>query len=138
MDKDTFMNFEEGLDPRNIFSRSYELKELSTYKVGGEAAFYTKVFDFDGLVKIADFISENEMPILIVGNGSNLLIADSGFDGLVIQLGETFTQIEIDGEQVIAGGLQVFRYWLVALCRLVYLDSNGRLESLDRLEGQSG
>jgi len=104
MDKDTFMNFEEGLDPRNIFSRSYELKELSTYKVGGEAAFYTKVFDFDGLVKIADFISENEMPILIVGNGSNLLIADSGFDGLVIQLGETFAQIEIDGEQVIAGG----------------------------------
>ena len=104
MDKNLFLEISGTTDPRNIFSLSCELHEFSTYKVGGKAAFYAKIFDFEGLEKIADVISESSIPVLVVGNGSNLLIADSGFDGLVIQLGETFAQIEIEGEQVIAGG----------------------------------
>ena len=104
MDKNLFLEISETTDPRNIFSLSYELHELSTYKVGGKASFYAKIFDSEGLEKIADVISESSIPVLVVGNGSNLLIADSGFDGLVIQLGETFAQIEIEGEQVVAGG----------------------------------
>ena len=104
MDKNLFLEISGTTDPRNIFSLSYELQELSTYKVGGKASFYAKIFDSEGLEKIANVISESSIPVLVVGNGSNLLIADSGFDGLVIQLGETFAQIEIEGEQVIAGG----------------------------------
>ena len=96
MDKNLFLDISETTDPRNIFSLSYELHELSTYKVGGKASFYAKIFDSEGLEKIADVISESSIPVLVVGNGSNLLIADSGFDGLVIQLGDTFAQIEIE------------------------------------------
>lgn len=104
MANDLFLGLAQGLDPRNIFSISYELKELSTYKVGGQTSFYAKIFDFEGLLSVSNFISENEIPVLVVGNGSNLLIADSGFDGLVIQLGETFAQIEIEEKKVTAGG----------------------------------
>ena len=51
-------------------------------------------FDSEGLEKIADVISESSIPVLVVGNGSNLLIADSGFDGLVVQLGETLLKLK--------------------------------------------
>jgi len=44
------------------------------------------------------------MKVLIVGNGSNLLISDSGFDGLVIQLGENFENISVVNQEVTAGG----------------------------------
>ena len=47
MANDLFLGLAQGLDPRNIFSVSYELKELSTYKVGGQTSFYAKIFDFE-------------------------------------------------------------------------------------------
>ena len=64
---------------------SYDLSQLSTYKVGGRAKLFTRISKSICLEKISKFITESGMKVLIVGNGSNLLISDLGFDGLVIQ-----------------------------------------------------
>jgi len=83
---------------------SYDLGQLSTYRVGGKAKFFTRVSNLASLEGISELITESEMKVLIVGNGSNLLISDSGFDGLVIQLGENFENISVVNQEVTAGG----------------------------------
>jgi len=83
---------------------SYDLGQLSTYRVGGKAKFFTRVSNLASLEGISELITESDMKVLIVGNGSNLLISDSGFDGLVIQLGENFENISVVNQEVTAGG----------------------------------
>ena len=82
----------------------YDLSQLSTYRVGGSAKLFTCISKSSDLEKVSEFIIESGVKVLIVGNGSNLLISDSGFDGLVIQLGQDFQNISTVGQTVTAGG----------------------------------
>ncbi len=80
------------------------LGKLTTYKLGGPADYFADVSDPDQLEVVSDAWRGSGLEVLIVGRGSNLVIADSGFRGLVIRLGGTFAGIEIEGEMVTAGG----------------------------------
>jgi UDP-N-acetylmuramate dehydrogenase len=78
---------------------------LTTYGVGGPAALALTVRDDDELAAVARAVSgsEPQVPVLVVGLGSNLLVCDDGFDGLVLVLGPAFADIAIDGTRVRAG-----------------------------------
>lgn len=76
----------------------------STYKVGGPAALYVEVTDHDALAVVARAVAASGVEVLVVGNGSNLLVCDDGFPGLALHLGEAFEQVHIDGTRVTAGG----------------------------------
>jgi UDP-N-acetylmuramate dehydrogenase len=62
------------------------LKELTTFKVGGNADFFCRVSSVDELKEAIVFSKENNLPIFVLGGGSNILISDSGFKGLVIKI----------------------------------------------------
>ena len=86
-----------------------DLASLCTYKVGGRAAGVVSVETVETLDQISAVLArfpEAKIPILVMGRGSNLLIADRGFPGLVIRLGAAFESIEIDAGTgvVVAGG----------------------------------
>lgn len=86
-----------------------DLSMLCTYKVGGRAAGVVAVDSVDTLDQVSaalDRFPNVAVPVLVIGRGSNLLIADRGFPGLVIRLGAAFETIEIDADsaRVIAGG----------------------------------
>jgi len=104
MDDDLIAEFLDSSDLNKEVAASYDLGQLSTYRVGGTAKFFTRVSNLTSLEGISEFITESDMKVLIVGNGSNLLISDSGFDGLVIQLGENFENVSVVNQEVIAGG----------------------------------
>ena len=78
---------------------------LATYGAGGPAALLVTVADADGLAEVATALvaCDGAVPVLVVGLGSNLLVADAGFDGLVVILGNGFTEVSIDGTTVRAG-----------------------------------
>ena len=80
------------------------LGPLTTYKAGGPAALFAEVSTFDELEALVDSGLTRERRILVLGRGSNLVVADSGFDGLVVKLGGDFTTAEITGDVVVAGG----------------------------------
>jgi UDP-N-acetylmuramate dehydrogenase len=80
------------------------LGALTTYRVGGPAALSVEVADEEALVSVAQHLDGLDVPVLVLGRGSNLLVADGGFDGLVISLGQGFDTISIDGRTVRAGG----------------------------------
>jgi len=84
--------------------RDVPLAASTTYRVGGAAALWTRVDDDEGLAAVADAVSRSRVEVLVVGRGSNLLVADAGFPGLVVVLGEPFADVEIDGTTVVAGG----------------------------------
>ncbi len=77
---------------------------LTTYRVGGPAALTAEPADEEELVDLARALDGLDVPVLVLGRGSNLLVADRGFAGLVISLGPGFDRIGIDGRQVRAGG----------------------------------
>ena len=88
------------------------LGPLSTYRVGGPARRFVEVGNADELVRIATAVAATigaepgatNGSLLVVGRGSNLLVADRGVDALVVQLGEGFAGIEVDRTVVRAGG----------------------------------
>jgi UDP-N-acetylmuramate dehydrogenase len=76
----------------------------TTYRVGGNAAWFLELDDVDRLLELAAVLSGSGVPVLVVGNGSNLLVADAGFDGVAVRLGGELAQLSIDETTVRAGG----------------------------------
>ena len=62
------------------------LAELTTLKIGGNARFFVKSNDENKIIETLRFAAENNLKIFILGGGSNILIADEGFGGLVLQI----------------------------------------------------
>ena len=90
--------------------RGHRLGPHTSYRVGGPARLFVTVEDVAQLQALAAIaaaatgLSPAPVPVLVVGRGSNLLVADRGFDGLAVALGPGLARIEIAGEMVTAGG----------------------------------
>ena len=80
------------------------LGPLTTYRVGGPAAHLAHIESDEDLEKVSALVRAAGLPVLVVGKGSNLLVADRGFDGLAVVLGDAFAEVAIDGTRVRAGG----------------------------------
>lgn len=80
------------------------LSKHTTFKIGGPADLFIKVFNIDSLKSILNYIKENNIPFFSVGNGSNLLVSDLGFRGVVLKLGGDFNNIELVSDNKIMCG----------------------------------
>lgn len=76
----------------------------TTYKLGGPAAVFATPRDVDDLLLVADVLADTGLPVLVVGRGSNLLVADGGFAGIAVSLHECADHIQVTGTTVVAGG----------------------------------
>lgn len=61
------------------------MSKHTSFKVGGNAEYFVEIYDIDILKRIVDFSKNNNLVINVVGNGTNLLVLDSGIKGLVIR-----------------------------------------------------
>jgi UDP-N-acetylmuramate dehydrogenase len=86
--------------------RSVPSGEFTTYRVGGPFAVVVLVGDDDTLEALAGVVRVVDAPLLVVGRGSNLLVADDGFAGVAVVLGDQFERIVVEAEaaSVLAGG----------------------------------
>lgn len=75
--------------------RQYPLGPLTTYRVGGPAALFCRVESEAELRRVAEVVGRTGIDVLIIGKGSNLLVADAGFVGLAIALGDAFAAIDV-------------------------------------------
>jgi UDP-N-acetylmuramate dehydrogenase len=83
--------------------RDEPLGPRTTYRVGGPAALFVQLDDEGDLASVATAVAATGIDVVVVGKGSNLLVADAGFPGLALALGEHFAEIDIDGTRVVAG-----------------------------------
>ena len=76
-----------------ILSENEPMCKHTSFKVGGPARYFVKAENADDLKEAFALAREKALPYFILGNGTNLLVADKGFDGIVITLAGKFSEI---------------------------------------------
>src|SRR4051794_24086924 len=89
--------------PRGVRA-DYPLERLTTVRTGGDADWYARPGDMDELLGLLRWADSEGIEVGVVGSGSNLLISDLGFRGLVLKLDEDLATIEQQGERLVCGG----------------------------------
>jgi UDP-N-acetylenolpyruvoylglucosamine reductase len=89
--------------PRDI-AVDYPLSRLTTIRTGGHGDFFIRPHSSQALAEALAWADGDGIEVGVVGSGSNLLIADEGFRGLVIKLDGSLATIEQDGERLLCGG----------------------------------
>ncbi len=79
------------------------MKFHTSWKVGGIADFFCIPTDEEKLKKVILFALEHELPIHIIGNGSNILVSDKGIRGLLVKVARTLDKIEYSGKMIKVG-----------------------------------
>lgn len=89
---------EEGLKLQEM------MKEHTTFRVGGPADFFLQPKDAEELKDAIGILEKYHVPVMVIGNGSNLLVRDKGIRGAVIQIYNRMADITVDGNIIIAKG----------------------------------
>jgi UDP-N-acetylenolpyruvoylglucosamine reductase len=84
--------------------RDYPLARLTTVRTGGPGDFYARPDSVERLVELLRWADAAQIAVGVVGSGSNLLIADAGFRGLVMKLDGALATITHDGQRLLCGG----------------------------------
>jgi UDP-N-acetylmuramate dehydrogenase len=86
---------------RGIIAMNEPLQKYTSFRIGGPADLFLEPVDRDDLVQIVNYLRNNNVPVTIVGNGTNLLISDQGVRGAVINLERGLSSLYMDGDFVI-------------------------------------
>jgi len=78
------------------------LHKFTTFKIGGPAECLICAKNQEDIEVVISFAKANEVPLRILGNGSNLLVDDAGVNGIVLHIGHDMQNIEVNGTEIIA------------------------------------
>jgi len=78
------------------------MKNHTSFKIGGEADALCLPEKTEDIIKIIKFCKEENIPYFVMGNGSNLLVSDSGFRGVIIKLYKNYSEITVEGNEISA------------------------------------
>ena len=73
-----------------------------TFRAGGTAKYYVIPDEYKKVRDVLRLCVEENIPYYVIGNGSNLLVQDDGFDGVIIEIGSALAKIEINGNEIVA------------------------------------
>ena len=93
----TVMEFIRAYVPEEDILFGEQMKDHTTFRIGGEAACFVKISRTEQLRKLIPYLKQVEIPYFLLGNGSNLLVSDKGFDGVILQVADKFDRIERQG-----------------------------------------
>lgn len=99
MREDSIKKMEKILEEHQIL-KDEPMKNHTTFRLGGPADLYLCPDRVEQVQKILEVCKEEELPYFILGNGSNLLVSDEGFRGVVIQIYKNINQIQVEGERI--------------------------------------
>ncbi len=88
-----------------MFQENVLLSKYSNYKIGGPARYFVEARNIEDVVTSATQAKKMNVPVFILGGGTNLLISDEGFPGLVIRAG--FSKLAYDGDSLVTVGAGV-------------------------------
>ena len=89
---------ENNIKKENIFLDE-DMSKHTSFKTGGKADFYIKVYSIEEIKSILKISKENNIPLFVLGNGTNLLVKDEGYRGIIIQI--KMEEINIDETEAI-------------------------------------
>lgn len=78
------------------------LKNHTTFRIGGSCIALIEPREVEDIIEAIKICRENNIKFFVIGNGSNLLVSDEGYNGVIIKLKKEFSTIKVEGEYVIA------------------------------------
>ena len=91
------------------------LKSHTTFKIGGNCIALIEPREISDIVETIKICRENSIKFFVIGNGSNLLVPDEGYNGVIIKLKSEFSKIEVEGDYLIVNsGAKLSEVYTVA------------------------
>jgi len=115
-----------------LIEENVPLAPLTTFCIGGAAKYFVRVRNVEELKQSLDYARDHNLATLVLGGGSNVLISDDGFDGLVIKI--EMAGVERDGDTLIA---EAGENWDNLVARAV-ADGLWGIENLSGIPGTAG
>lgn len=78
------------------------MSKHTTFRIGGNADVFVSISNETELVELIAYLKEEQVPYYIIGNGSNLLVSDKGFEGVIIEIGSNYKDIRVRDNQIVA------------------------------------
>jgi UDP-N-acetylmuramate dehydrogenase len=86
--------------PAEIVRENEPMKYHTSFKIGGPADLMVLPRSLEEIKYVVTYCSENAIPLLVIGQGSNLLVRDKGIRGVVMKLGSNFQEFILQGDQI--------------------------------------
>lgn len=74
----------------------------TTFRIGGLADCFVQLENTEQLIKVQKYLSQVGVPFFVLGNGSNLLVSDAGFRGVILQIGPKMNRVTVEGNVIVA------------------------------------
>ena len=115
-----------------IIEKNVFLKEYTSYKTGGMAKYFAVCYNNDDVRQALDFAHSNNLDYEVIGGGSNLLISDGGYNGLIICTAKLNRYIINYGNNIIKCGAGI------SLADLVYYTCSHGFSGMESMAGIPG
>jgi len=102
MDLKQFVQLLQTKLPENTVFENEMMKDYTTFRIGGKADVVVKPGSYEEVAIAVKLCKENQVPYYILGNGSNLLVADEGYRGVIIQIYNRLDEVKVEGNRVVA------------------------------------
>lgn len=96
--KDTIIEY---VSEKNVLFDE-DLSKHTSFKIGGPADAFVEIENDEQLTKLSDYLDRVEEKYYILGNGSNTLFPDRGYEGVILHIGGNFSDITVSGETITA------------------------------------
>lgn len=103
----------------------------TSFRIGGKADYFWDVSDIETLQKLLDFVKQHQIPYFVMGNGTNLLVSDEGYRGMIFCFSSKFNQLKQEGNTLIVQSGATVK-------ETVYYACNAGLTKMEGLEGIPG
>ncbi|NOQ68062.1 UDP-N-acetylmuramate dehydrogenase [Patescibacteria group bacterium] len=110
--------------------KNIPLSKYTSFKIGGPAKFFCVAENVDEIQEALEFAEKNKLKVFVLGGGSNLLVSDKGFNGIVIKTQDTIYKIQTDSKIFVGAGLP--------LAKLVNESVKNNLTGLEMMAGIPG
>ncbi len=110
------------------------MKDYTSFKTGGIAKMIIEPNDAISVARALRVFSENSVTPYVLGNGSNLLVADEGIDTPIIHIGKQMSEVKVDGERLICQAGALLSY----VSQVAYKNSLGGMEFAHGIPGSIG
>lgn len=87
--------------PENRLLQQESMARHTTFRVGGPATLYAELISEEEMSKALHILQEQKEDYYLIGNGSNLLVSDSGYPGVILHFAKEYSQVQVEGNRVI-------------------------------------
>ena len=88
---------------KNRIIRNAPMKGYTSFKAGGNADLLVQPGSAEELSYALKILEDSKISHMVIGNGSNVLVKDSGYRGVILRIGEPFQEIKVSGNRIEAG-----------------------------------